>query len=329
MSGSTRIFGTVRRTLQRAVPTALGVVVLSFFLTRLVPGDAADVLSGEAGAATAQGMAAMRARMGLDQSVFAQFTAYLGHLAHFSLGWSLRYDMPVSTLILQRLPNTLLLMASGLIVALLVGIAMGFAMAIYRGRWPDRFLSAVSLLLYSAPGFWIGLMLIVLFSVKLGWLPSGGAETIGSDATGPGAIVERLRYLVLPASSLALFYVAIYARLTRVAMIEVSREDYVRTALAKGLNPHTVALRHILRNALLPVTTVAGIHAGAMLGGAVVIEMVYSWPGLGRLAYEAVMGRDFPVLLGILLLSSFLVILVNAAVDLLQAALDPRVGASA
>jgi peptide/nickel transport system permease protein len=326
MSKTARLLATLRGTLLRAVPSALGVVILSFFLTKLVPGDAADVLAGEAGSATAEGLAAMRARMGLDQSLITQLGVYLDRLAHLSLGWSLRYDMPVSQLIWQRLPNTLLLMAAGLVIALTAGIAMGFVMALYRGRWPDRILSVLSLLLYSAPGFWIGLMLITLFSVKLGWLPSGGAETIGGESNGLG---DRIRYLALPSVSLALFYVAIYARLTRVAMIEVGQEDHVRTALAKGLSPFTVALRHVLRNALLPVTTVAGMHAGAMLGGAVVVEMVYSWPGLGRLAYEAVMGRDFPVLLGILLLSSFLVIVVNAAVDVLHAALDPRIGAVA
>ena len=329
MARERRLLATLRRTLLRAVPTALGVVILSFFLTRLVPGDAADVLAGESGSATAEGLAAMRAHMGLDQPLLVQLGTYLDRLAHLSLGWSLRYNMPVSTLVMQRLPNTLMLMTAGLTIALTLGITMGFLMAFYRGRWPDRILSGLSLLLYSAPGFWIGLMLIILFSVKLGWLPSGGAETIGSDATGFAAIGDRLRYLVLPSFSLALFYVAIYARLTRVAMIEVSHQDHVRTALAKGLSPRAVALRHVLRNALLPVTTVAGIHAGAMLGGAVVVEMVYSWPGLGRLAYEAVMGRDFPVLLGILLLSSFLVIIVNAGIDLLHAALDPRIGVEA
>lgn len=329
MSKTARLLATLRATLLRAIPSALGVVILSFFLTKLVPGDAADVLAGEAGSATAEGLAAMRARMGLDQPLITQLGDYLDRLAHFSLGWSLRYDMPVSQLILQRLPNTLMLMAAGLAIALVVGIAMGFVMASYRGRWPDRILSAISLLLYSAPGFWVGLMLITLFSVKLGWLPSGGAETIGADDGGFGAFADRLGHLALPSVSLALFYVAIYARLTRVAMIEVGQEDHVRTALAKGLSPTTVALRHVLRNALLPVSTVAGMHAGAMLGGAVVVEMVYSWPGLGRLAYEAVMGRDFPVLLGILLLSSLLVIIMNAAVDLLHAALDPRIGAAA
>jgi peptide/nickel transport system permease protein len=217
-------------------------------------------------------------------------------------------------------------MTVALTLAILLGIALGSLMSVFAGRLPDRLVSVLSLLFYSIPSFWIGLMLIVLFSVRLGWLPSGGAGTIGSRLTGVSAILDQARYMVLPALSLALFYVAIYARLTRAAMLEVKSQDYVRTAAAKGLSPFVVTVRHVLRNALIPITTMAGMHIGGMLGGAVVVETVYSWPGLGRLAFEAVMGRDFTVLLGILLLSSMLVILVNAAVDLLHAFLDPRIG---
>ncbi len=166
-------------------------------------------------------------------------------------------------------------------------------------------------------------MLIVFFSVTLGWLPSGGAGTIGSRLTGWDALIDKARYMVLPATSLALFYVAIYARLTRAAMLEVKNQDFVRTAYAKGLTSFGVTVRHVLRNALIPITTMAGMHIGGMLGGAVVVETVYSWPGLGRLAFEAVMGRDFTVLLGILLLSALLVILANATVDLIPPGLIP------
>jgi peptide/nickel transport system permease protein len=258
--------------------------------------------------------------------VLIQLYHYLDNLAHFSLGFSPRYGMPVADLIGQRLPGTLLLMVVALFIAIAIGLTLGSVMAAFSGRLPDRFISILSLLFYSIPSFWIGLMLIVLFSVTLGWLPSGGSETIGSRLTGFAAILDRARYMVLPATSLALFYVAIYARLTRAAMLEVKSQDFVRTARAKGVSPFFVTTRHILRNALIPITTMAGMHIGGMLGGAVVVETVYSWPGLGRLAFEAVMGRDFTVLLGILLLSSLLVIAVNATVDLLQAWLDPRIG---
>lgn len=325
MSGYLRIAKAFRRTLLQAVPTVIGIVILNFFLLRLAPGDAADVLAGEAGSATEETMAAIRHRFLLDLPALDQLLHYLNNLAHFSLGFSPRYNMPVASLIGQRLPNTLLLMALALGVALALGIAAGAVMATFAGKWMDRVLSVLALLFYSIPGFWIGLMLIVFFSVKLGWLPSGGAETIGSSLSGIELAFDRLRYMLLPALSLALFYVAIYARLTRGAMLEVRSQDYVRTAKAKGLPPIAVTVRHVLRNALLPVTTMAGIHLGGMLGGAVVVETVYSWPGLGRLAFEAVMGRDFNVLLGILLLSSLLVILINALIDLFQAWLDPRI----
>ncbi|MDX0831952.1 ABC transporter permease subunit [Sinorhizobium medicae] len=322
-----RIARTLRRTLLQAVPTILGIVVLNFFLLQLAPGDAADVLAGEAGSATQESVAALRARFGLDSPVLEQLATYLGNLAQFSLGFSPRYGMPVADLIAQRLPGTLTLMAVALLIAILLGIVLGSLMANFAGRIPDRVLSVFSLLFYSIPSFWIGLMLIVLFSIKLGWLPSGGAGTVGSQLKGLPALFDTARYMVLPATSLALFYVAIYARLTRAAMLEVKSQDFVRTAYAKGLTPFGVTARHILRNALIPITTMAGMHIGGMLGGAVVVETVYSWPGLGRLAFEAVMGRDFTVLLGILLLSSLLVIIANAAVDLVHAWLDPRIGA--
>lgn len=326
MSTLTRIGRTFRRTAIQAVPTVLGIVILNFFLLQLAPGDAADVMAGEAGSATVETMAALRERFGLDNPLLVQLFNYLYNLAHFSLGFSPRYGMPVADLIGQRLPGTLLLMAVALSIAIALGLVLGSLMAVFSGRLPDRLLSVISLLFYSIPGFWIGLMLIVLFSVKLGWLPSGGSGTIGSNLTGLAGLWDKVRYMILPALSLALFYVAIYARLTRAAMLEVQSQDYVRTAAAKGLSPTIITIRHVLRNALIPITTMAGMHVGGMLGGAVVVETVYSWPGLGRLAFEAVMGRDFTVLLGILLLSSLLVIVANATVDLLHAWLDPRIG---
>jgi len=315
----------VRRTLLQAVPTVLAILILNFALLKLAPGDAADVMAAESGAATEETMAMLRRQFGLDLPVLHQFLAYVGQIASFSLGFSPRYNLPVADLIGQRLPVTLLLMVSALTIALVIGIALGTAMALNVSRWPDRILSVVSLVFYSVPGFWIGLMLIVMFSVKFGWLPSGGSESIGAGLTGVDAVIDRLRHLILPASSLALFFIAIYARLMRAAILEVTAQDFVRTARAKGISEASVVLRHILRNALLPVTTLAGMHLGGILGGAVVVETVFSWPGLGRLAFESVLRRDFNVLLGVLLLSSLLVIIANMIVDLVQAWLDPRI----
>lgn len=315
----------LRRTLWQAVPTVIGVVILNFCLLQLVPGDAADVIAAESGSATAESMAQMRSHFGLDLPLLEQLGAYLNQLAHFSLGISPRYNLPVTELIGSRLPNTLLLMLAALGTALAVGLLLGGIMASRVGRWPDRLLSVLALLLYSTPSFWLGLMSVVLFSVHLGWLPTGGSASIGVHLAGWDGVVDRLRHLVLPALAMSGFYIAIFARLTRASMLEVSRQDFVRTAVAKGLHPLRVSVLHVLRNALIPVTTVAGMHFGTLLGGAVVVETVFGWPGLGRLAFESVMARDYTVLLGILLLSSLLVILANMLVDLLQAWLDPRI----
>ncbi len=305
----------------------LGIVVLSFLLLQLVPGDAADVLAGQSGSATAETMSMLRAQFGLDQPLLNQLANYLGNLAHFDLGTSARFGLPVSQLIMAALPNTLLLMLCALGMALVLGVLAGWVMAIYAGRWPDRVLQVVVLLFYSTPGFWVGLMAIVLFSVKLGWLPSNGNMTVGVNLSGLRLIADRASYLVMPSLALSSFFIAVYARLTRATMIEVQGQDFMRTAAAKGLHPVTVQMRHALRNALIPVTTVAGMNIGNLLGGAVVVETVYGWPGMGRLALDAVTGRDFNVLLGILLLSSLLVIVANVGVDLLHAWLDPRIEA--
>jgi peptide/nickel transport system permease protein len=320
-----RFLGTLRRTAWQSIPTVLAIVVIDFFLLRLAPGDAADALAAESGSATEETMTALRHHFGLDQPLLLQFLSYIENLAHFSLGFSPLYNMPVSRLIGERLPGSLLLMTTALLLALVIGITAGVVMSMFAGRMADRVLSVIALLFYSIPGFWIGLMLIVVFSVWLGWLPSGGEETIGAGLTGTAWLLDRIRHLILPGTSLALFFIAIYARLVRASMLEVRDQDYVRTAKAKGLRPRVVTLRHMLWNALLPITTVAGMHVGAILGGAVVVETVFSWPGLGRLAFEAVLKRDFSVLLGILLLSSLMVIVVNMLVDLLHAWLDPRI----
>lgn len=315
------------RAVLHALPTVAGVVLLSFFLMQAIPGDAADVIAAESGSATADSMAATRKHFGLDLPMLQQLGNYLHHLARFDLGLSPRYNTPVVDLIASRLGNTALLMSTALGTALLAGLVLGTVMASFVGRWPDRLLSFAALLLYSTPGFWLGLMAIILLSVQLGWLPPGGVGTLGGNERGLAHVLDVARHLVLPTLALAGFYVAIFARLTRASMLEVSRQDFVRTARAKGLAPLRVTLRHILRNALMPVLTVAGLNFGTLLGGAVVVETVFSWPGLGRLAYESVMARDYVVLMGILILSSLLVIIANIVVDLAQTALDPRVRA--
>jgi peptide/nickel transport system permease protein len=325
MTSRSRIIGVLARTGWQAVPMVFGIVILNFLLLKLLPGDAADVIAGESGSATVETMTALRAKFGLDQTILHQLGSYLWHLAHFSLGNSPRFDMPVMQLILSRLPNTLLLMGVALSIAIVVGVVLGTLMAHWSGKWPDRVLSVLALVFYSTPGFWIGLLAIVLFSVHLGWLPSGGNVTVGANLHGLASLADTARHVLLPALTLSTFFIAVYARLTRAAMLDVKRQDFVRTAQAKGLHPWKVTVRHVLRNALVPLTTMVGMHFGTLLGGAAVTETVFSWPGLGRLALDAVLARDFSVLLGVLLLSSLMVIVANMVVDLLQAWLDPRI----
>jgi peptide/nickel transport system permease protein len=252
----------LKRTAVQALPTMLGIIVLCFLLLHLVPGDAADVLAAENGSATLETMISLRQRFGLDQPMLTQLVSYLVNLAHLDLGYSVRFGMPVSQLVLERLPNTLLLMVSALSMALVIGITAGWVMAIFAGRWADRILQVVVLLFYSTPGFWVGLMAIVLFSVKLGWLPSNGNMTVGQPIAGFHLLADRAAHLVLPSLALSSFFIAVYARLTRAAMLEVQGQDFIRTAAAKGLHPVAVQVRHALRNALIPVTTVAGVHLG-------------------------------------------------------------------
>ena len=317
----------LRRLLWQALPTVLGILVLNFVLLQMVPGDVVDVMAGESGGATLQSMAALRAQFGLSGSLAERLLAHLGHLVTLDLGMSPRYGVPVTELILGRLPNTLFLVLSGLVLAIATGVLLGAVMASWAGRLPDRLLSVLNLLLYSTPGFWIGLMLILLFSVQLGWAPANGFATIGVELQGWRWLADRLHHAVLPVLTLSTFFIAVYARLTRAAMLEVQQQDFVRTARAKGLAPARIVWRHVLRNAWMPITTVAGLHFAALFGGAAVTETVFGWPGLGRLTLEAVMTRDFNLLLGILLLSSLLVVVVNLLVDLPQLWLDPRIQA--
>ena len=314
----------VRRLLQ-SIPAVFGIIIINFFVLHLAPGDAADVLAGEAGAATEAYMEQLRETFGLDQPLYIQLYEYVTNILQLNLGYSFRHNMPVFDLIVDRLPATLWLMLSAISLAIGLGILLGVTSARFVNTMIDRVNSVLALLCYSTPVFWIGLMMIVLFSVNLRWLPSGGFETIGAGYTGIDRLLDILAHTLMPALSLSLFYLAVYARLMRASMLEVYRLEFVTTAHAKGLSPTRVAFKHVLRNALLPVVTMAGLHLGALLGGAVVVEVVFSWPGIGRLAFDAILQRDFNLLLSVLVLSSILVILANLVVDLIYAWLDPRI----
>ncbi len=298
---------------------------INFLVLKLAPGDLVDVLAGESGAADETYLKNLRALYGLDQSVALQLAHYLLNIAQLNLGFSFRYNLPVIDLILSRFPATLLLMLTSLCLALMGGIVLGVTAARKPGSLKDSFISVLSLLAYSTPLFWAGLMLIVLFSVKLGWLPSGGIRTVGSNLGLPGMVADVALHLILPALTLALFYMATYTRLMRASMLEVYGMDFVRTAKAKGLSNSQVAYRHVLGNSILPLVSLFGVQIGSVLGGTVVVEVVFGWPGLGTLALDALLQRDINLLMGILFLSSILVVSVNLAVDLLYAWLDPRI----
>jgi len=315
----------VVRRLALAIPTILTIVVLNFGLVHLAPGDAADVLAGEAGSATPQYMAQLRQTFGLDQPLYVQLVVYLERVLTLDLGYSFRHGMSVSALIATRLGPTLLLMLTVLLLSVGLGVLLGAIAARNLNRWRDNLISVLAVLAYATPVFWAGLMLIVVFSVKLGWFPVSGMEEVAAFNEGWARVLDIARHLVLPAITLTLFYLALYTRLMRASVLDQYAMDYVVTARAKGLTERQIAWRHVLRNAMLPVLTMAGVQVGALLGGAVVVETVFAWPGLGFLAYESLFARDINLLLGIFFISGCLVVVVNLAVDLLYSVLDPRI----
>ncbi len=308
-----------------AVPVVLGIVVLNFFLIHLAPGDAASVLAGESGAATPEYMAVLRHKFGLDQPLSTQFVVYLGQMAHLDLGYSFRNDSSVGALIIDRLGPTLLLMLTAFGIALVVGTLLGLVAATGRNGVRDAVISLVSLVAYATPGFWLGLMMIVVFSIRLEWLPTSGFDTVGAYNEGWDEAWDVARHLVMPAVSLSLFYLAVYARVMRASVLEQIGADYVTTARAKGQTERRVMTGHVLRNALLPVVTMAGVQAGNLIGGSIVVETVFGWPGIGTLAFNALQSRDLNLLLGIFFVSACLVVVVNLVVDLVYVSLDPRI----
>jgi len=292
----------------RGFLTLLAVVAVTFALGRAT-GDPVALLLPQG--ATVEDVLAMRARLGLDQPMLTQFGRYLSDIAQGDFGTSLVYNRPAFDLILERLPATLRLGLTSFLLAITVGVPLGVLAATGRGSGFDRFVRDVSLALQSLPSFFIGILGILLFGVTLRWLPTFG------DAT--------LSHYVLPVVTMTLLPLALILRLVRASLLDVLSEDYVRTAHAKGLHRAWVVVRHALRNALIPVVTVLGLQLASLIGGSVVIETVFAWPGVGSLAVEAIAGRDFPIVQAVVLLSSAAFVLINLLVDLSYALLDPRV----
>jgi peptide/nickel transport system permease protein len=314
----------LRRRLVQAVPLILGVVVINFCLIQMAPGSFLELMTAENQVSDPNTIALLRKTYGLEDPVWLQLLKYIWALMRFDFGFSYRQNMPVIQAIWIHLPATLLLMVSSIALALAVGVAAGVVASMKVRTFWDSLVSVAAMFFFAAPSFWLGIMLIVLFAVKLGWLPVGGMMTIGG-AGGVGGILDILHHLILPTLALGLFYAAIYARVMRSSMLEVAQLDFVRTARAKGLSRNKVTIAHVLRNALLPVVTILGVQMGTVLAGSVVIESVFSWPGIGSLLFDSVSSRNYPVVLGIMVLGSLVVIAANIAVDLVYMWLDPRI----
>lgn len=309
----------------KAALVILFVVAINFALIRAAPGDPATILAGEAGAVDAGFMERIRKDYGLDKPVPVQFVTYLGQLLRFDFGISYRENRPVKEIVMERLPATLLLTLSAFVFSIAVGVALGVAAARRAGSVVDMLISAGSLVFFAMPLFWFGLLAIVFFSLKLGWMPPYGMATVGADLTGWRAWLDVAHHLVLPALTLGLFYVAVYTRVTRAAAIEVMDQDFVKTARAKGVPDGRIWRSHILRNAMLPVITFVSLQAGHILGGSVLVETVFAWPGVGRLAFDALFQRDYNLLLAVFFVSSVMVVLFNLVADLLYSIADPRI----
>ncbi len=306
----------VRRVAALAV-TLLFVSLLVFVVVRVLPGDPALIILGLE--ASPDSVARVRQALGLDQPIPVQYARWVGQALRGDLGRSIQYDLPVGTLILSRLTVTLplTLLAAGFMIA--AAIPLGVFAATRHRRWGDYLTMTLSQLGVAVPGFWAGLLLILLFSVRLGWMQSGGFDGWGAG------LWHGLRSLLLPAVALGLFQFAVLARTTRSALLEVLREEYVKTARAKGVAERTVLFRHALRNALIPIVTVAGIQLGQLLAGSIILESVFYLPGLGRLTLAAISARDLPVVQGVVLFVASMIVIVNAAVDILYGILDPRI----
>ena len=314
--------------LAQGLALVLAVVVLNFVLVHAAPGDPVETIAGASGGMDEKLQAELRAKYGLDQPVPVQLGIYLGKVVRGDLGYSYFFNLPVSDLILERVPATLLLVLTSVLTAFLIGTALGVLSSRKPNGWLSQLINVMSLVGFAAPVFWMGMLLIILLASIFPVFPVSGMRGIESSGLGWADVVDVLHHLVLPAFTLGLVYLAQYSRLSRAAMLDVLGADYIRTARAKGLPERLVLYKHALRNAVLPVVTILGLQFGNVLAGAIVVETVFNWPGLGRLAFESVLRRDYPTILGVLLFSSIVVIVMNQVTDLCYRLIDPRIKTS-
>lgn len=302
----------------------VAVIAVTFALIRLAPGDTVVTLAGSGGG-DPELLAQLREQLGLNRSLPEQLSSYVVGVFRGDLGFSVVRASPVRDLLLERLPATVLLVGTAISFSTIGGVLLGMAAAIRQGTRMDTAISVGSLVVYSLPVFWLGQLAVSFFAIRLGWLPTGGMTSIATSPSGIGRLVDLGRHLILPAGLLGLLYIGLVVRVTRTAMIDVLREDYITAARGRGLSMGRVLFRHALRNALRPVLTVVTNQLGVMLTAAVLVETVFSWPGLGRLLLDSVLSRDNPTIVGLLLFSSIGVLVANVAADALYAVIDPQV----
>jgi ABC-type dipeptide/oligopeptide/nickel transport system permease component len=315
--------GFALRRILSAIPTVFMVLLLGFLATRLAPGDPVLLIAGEH--APPEMLDELRARFGLDRPLPQQFLIYLKEVLSGDFGFSYAQQQPVVSLIAERVPATLLLVLSAVVIALVFGVVLAVLAIAFQNRVPDTLLSAISMIGYSVPVFWLAQLLIFFLAVKLDLFPTGGMYNFRAPSDGIGRLLDLLHHLALPALNLGLIYTAMIARLTRAEMAEVMTQDHVLTARSKGLSGRAVLLRHVLRNALGPLLTMTGVLLGTLFAGAIFTETVFSWPGLGRLLYDALFARDYPIIVAMFILTSLALVVTNAVVDILYSVVDPRI----
>lgn len=300
------------------IPVLFGVTILVFLILHLAPGDPAQIILGPK--ATEESLTALRHQLGLDLPLYEQYFRWIGNALQGDWGRSIQLKRPVLPLVLNRFAATATLTAFAATIAITFGTFAGIVSATKQYSFWDRFLMFLALLGFCLPVFWLGLMLQIIFGLELGWLPVSGMHSAGQSGFG-----DMLKYLILPGVSLAASSMAEIARMTRSSMLEVIRQDYIKTARAKGLSERVVVYRHALRNAMIPVVTIVGLQIGYLLAGAVLVEIVFSWPGIGSLMVNGILARDFPLVQGIILLVATTYVFVNLLVDIVYALLDPRI----
>ena len=308
-----------------ALVLLLAVLVLNFALMHMAPGDVAETISQSMGGADEEVLEAIRRDYGLNDPFLMQLGRYIGNVLRFDLGYSYFYNQSVTSLILQRLPATLLLVITAQVLALLLGVVLGVISARRPNGLISHFVTFLALFGFSAPVFWTGILLLIAFSLRIQWFPVAGMRDVTVIGFWP-SVLDVIRHMVLPVVTLASLFLALYSRLSRATMMEVLGSDYVRTAKAKGLSAGQVVYKHALKNALAPVITLAGLQLSAVVSGAVLVETVFSWPGLGTLAFQSILARDTPTILGILFFSALVVIVGNLLTDAALRLVDPRMG---